>query len=87
MSDYNWVGARLRERRLAIGLTIEELAERVGIPVSLVGEIENGNTAERFGFIISLAMELGVAPEDLLNKDDAKLPDETQAAEPGRKTR
>ena len=39
------VGGRLRERRSAAGLTLKQLANRTGLSVSLISQIELGKSA------------------------------------------
>lgn len=61
--DYNAMGKRIREKRLELGLTQEQLAEKVEISTSHVGEIERGTS------ICSLAVAVNIATVLNLNLD------------------
>ena len=58
--DYRAIGRRVRDLRIASGLTQEELAEMVGISVSFVGHIERGEKKFSLETTRSLASCLGV---------------------------
>ena len=58
-------GKRIQESRRGQGLTQEQLAERVGISVGHMSNIENGKTGFSLGVLTKLRMELGV-PVDML---------------------
>ncbi len=66
--DYAYVGRRLRERRVELNLTVEELARAVQMTPDFVESIESGKVYERFTGIIVLALELGVEPRDLFSQ-------------------
>jgi transcriptional regulator with XRE-family HTH domain len=53
--------ARLRDRRLALGLTQRQLAERVGVSDALIGHYETGITKPSFEALVRLAEALGVS--------------------------
>jgi transcriptional regulator with XRE-family HTH domain len=59
-------GARLRELRLAAGLTPETLAERVGSAASTVRAHENEQNGIKPKAATAYATALGVSPEDIL---------------------
>ncbi|KZX22043.1 helix-turn-helix domain-containing protein [Rathayibacter tanaceti] len=54
------LGVRLRELRLAAGLSLKALAERLGISVSAVSQIERGAMQPSVGRLIALVDALGV---------------------------
>jgi DNA-binding NtrC family response regulator len=54
------VGARLRERRSASGLTLKQLANRTGLSVSLISQIELGKSAASMSTLYKLATALQV---------------------------
>jgi len=52
------VGGRLRERRTAEGLTLKQLANRTGLSVSLISQIELGKSAASMSTLNKLATAL-----------------------------
>jgi DNA-binding NtrC family response regulator len=54
------VGARLRERRSGAGLTLKQLANRTGLSVSLISQIELGKSAASMSTLYKLAAALQV---------------------------
>ena len=54
------VGARLRERRQAEALTLKQLANRTGLSVSLISQIELGKSAASMSTLYKLATALQV---------------------------
>jgi transcriptional regulator with XRE-family HTH domain len=64
------VGQRIRYLRRRRVLTIQELAERAGIPRwKTVQEIETGKTTPRPSTLRKIAAALGVEPGELLPED------------------
>ena len=60
---------RLRERRLALGLTQAELARRAAVTVNYVGRLEAAGAAPGIDLLDRLAAALGTAAADLLPAD------------------
>ena len=56
------IGARVRERRLMLGLTQQELAERVGITYQQAHKYETGANRISAGRLAQIADALGVEP-------------------------
>jgi DNA-binding NtrC family response regulator len=54
------VGSRLRERRNSAGLTLKQLANRTGLSVSLISQIELGKSAASMSTLHKLATALQV---------------------------
>jgi DNA-binding NtrC family response regulator len=54
------VGGRLRERRTGSGLTLKQLANRTGLSVSLISQIELGKSAASMSTLHKLATALQV---------------------------
>jgi DNA-binding NtrC family response regulator len=54
------VGTRLREKRTAAGLTLKQLANRTGLSVSLISQIELGKSAASMSTLHKLATALRV---------------------------
>ncbi len=69
------VGARLRRRRQANGLTLKELSERSGVTLSMISKAERGEVALTYDKFAALARALGMDFRDLFGQAD-----ETSAA-------
>ena len=73
-------GQRVRASRRALGLTQEELAEKVGISASFMGHIERGSRVASLETLVALCNVLQVSPQTLLqaslNALDVHLPSE-----------
>ena len=65
------LGARIRELRLARGLTQAQLAERSGVSRQLVGAVEAGRHLPRVDAAVALARVLDASVEALLADDPA----------------
>jgi mannose-6-phosphate isomerase-like protein (cupin superfamily)/DNA-binding XRE family transcriptional regulator len=59
-------GPRLREARTSRGLSVRELARRLGCSASLISQIERGVSVPSVGVLYSLATELGSSLDYLL---------------------
>ena len=59
-------GKRVRERRLALGLTQQELADRAGLHRSYIGEIELGRRNVTLKSVAKIAKVLQVDVASLL---------------------
>lgn len=60
------VGRRVRERRTAMGVSQERLAEQLGYHRTYVGSVERGERNLTLSSLEQLAERLGVEPIDLL---------------------
>lgn len=71
--DAPWdvVGGRVRAARRATGLTVRELARRIGVSASHVSQVERGIGAFSVPALYAVASELGVSMNDLLNASPA----------------
>lgn len=65
MLDMNIIGENIRTERKRQLLTIERLAEMVGITENFLGKIERGESMPSFPTIDSIACALGVSIEFL----------------------
>jgi len=59
-------GREVRRRRLALGLTLERLAERSSLTPNYIGTVEHGQRDPSLSTILALASGLGVLPGELL---------------------
>lgn len=62
----NWFGRCLKSIREQVGLTQEQLAERLSVTPQSVGEWESGRKRPMLERLPKLASALGVEPRDLL---------------------
>ena len=76
-TPWNTVGERVRELRTASGLTVRELARRVGVSASHISQVERGIGSFSVPALYAVASELGVQMHEIL---DPKAP--PVAAEP-----
>ncbi|MBR6824062.1 MAG: helix-turn-helix transcriptional regulator [Firmicutes bacterium] len=65
--DYFLIGQQIRKYRKAMGLSQEQLAERIGISVTHMSHIETGNTKLSLPVFVDIARALEVATDDLLD--------------------
>lgn len=67
---------RIKERRILLGFTQEELAERVGLQKSAIAKYENGRVENiKRSMILKMAEVLECAPCYLLGLDDSECTD------------
>lgn len=69
MEAENW-GRRIRAFRKLKGFTQENFAKRLGVSVSVLGEIERGNRVPREDFLLEIAEALNVSIEELTPKKE-----------------
>ena len=64
--DYVDLGKRVRKQRQLIGLTQQELADRIGVSTSFVGHVERGTRKASLETLVALSNALGVGVDYLL---------------------
>jgi transcriptional regulator with XRE-family HTH domain len=64
--DHPEMGDSLREARLGRGLSLRELAERLGVSPSLISQIETGRANPSVSTLYAIAAELDVSLDELL---------------------
>ena len=69
--DYELLGKRIRDERLLLRLTIEQLAERVDKSTNYIGQIERNDGKPSLETIVDIANALGTTVVALL-KDSLK---------------
>jgi transcriptional regulator with XRE-family HTH domain len=67
------LGPRLRQVREERGLSVRELARRIGCSASLVSQIERGLSAPSVGIVYSMATELRTSLDYLFGVDSAAM--------------
>jgi transcriptional regulator with XRE-family HTH domain len=83
ISDYrSSIGKKVRQERLKHGWTQEELAEKIELHPSFIGQIERGIKAASFDTLKRLSLVFGVNSAEFLNEGDVKDPGgESQSVE------
>lgn len=64
--NYYEIGQKIRKYRKALGLSQEELAEKVNISVTHMSHIETGNTKLSLPVFYDITTALGVSADSLL---------------------
>ena len=64
--DYELLGKRIRDERLLLRLTIEQLAERVDKSTNYIGQIERNDGKPSLETIVDIANALGTTVDELL---------------------
>ena len=66
LMNYEALGLRVRSARLEIGITQEQLAEKVGISTSFMGHIERGTRTLSVDTLFKLCVALNVSADYLM---------------------
>ena len=64
--DYPQIGERLRSRRQEAGLSLRDLAERLGVSPSLISQIERGRANPSVSTLYAIVAELDISLDELL---------------------
>lgn len=65
LSERSQIGARLREERERQGISLREIAGRIGVSKSLVSQIERDKVTPSVGTLWALVMQLGLTMGDV----------------------
>lgn len=68
-NTYKQLGKNIKKRRIELGFTQQELADRIGKGLNFVGKIEVAFSKPSFDTIIDIADALQIKLKDLLNFD------------------
>ena len=74
------VGSLIRRERQNQGLSLRELARRVGVSASMLSQVETGRTRPSVSTIYAIATELGLSIDALLSDREAAVATATAAA-------
>jgi len=74
------IGQQLRAARLAMGMSVREMARRVDVSASFISQLELGKTMPSVGTLYSIASELGVSLDELMRTHQAGFEEESEAA-------
>jgi transcriptional regulator with XRE-family HTH domain len=64
------IGPRLRDRRKELGISLREIARRIGVSASLVSQIERDKVNPSVSTLYALVRELGLSMGDLFDTDN-----------------
>ena len=64
--DFTLLGKRIRDERLLLRLTIEQLAEKIDKSSNFVGQIERGESKPSIETLVDIANSLGTTVNELL---------------------
>ena len=73
--DFSLLGQRIRDERLLLRLTIEQLAEKVDKSSNFIGQIERNEGKPSIETLVDIANALGTTVDSLL-KDNIKAKDD-----------
>lgn len=74
------MGSLIRRERQNQGLSLRELARRVGVSASMLSQVETGRTRPSVSTIYAIATELGLSIDALLSDKEAAVATATAAA-------
>jgi len=64
------LGARIKNRRAELGITIRDLAAKTDLSASYIGDIENQRTTPNSSKLVAIASALAMPIEELLDSDE-----------------
>ena len=76
------IGPRLRAQREQLGLSLRELARRIGVSASLISQIERDKVNPSVSTLYSLVRELGLRMGDLFSDEGASVTAPASASSP-----
>ncbi len=80
--DKRTLGRNIRQARCRLGLTQEQMAERIDMAPEVYGRMERGHIVPRLERFVAICRVLGESPDRLISR-----PDEEKAADTGPKAR
>jgi transcriptional regulator with XRE-family HTH domain len=82
MSPPDQIGRRLREARMARGISLRELARRVGVSPSFVSQVERGKANPSVGTLYAFVTKLGASLDELtVERPEPVVADESAPAD------
>lgn len=81
--DGRWaaMGAAIKERRLALSMTLVGVADRSGLSQPFLSQVENGRAKPSMGSLYRIATALGTTPQALFGGASAAAPALARAAD------
>lgn len=76
------LGARLRSRRKALGLTMQQLADEAGLTIGFISQVERGISSPSLSSLTSLARVLQMDPGKLFAQPPSSGPTTTAGQRP-----
>lgn len=81
MTDSEKMGKRVNTFRNKLEMSVDDLAERVGLPVSLIEDIESGTVSPNLGVMVKIARALGQRVGTFMDDQIARDPVICRSAE------
>jgi transcriptional regulator with XRE-family HTH domain len=75
-------GARIREQRKALGMSLRQLGQQVGVSASMLSQVENGRCQASVATLYKLVNELGISFDDLFDPPTGPSSSPSPAAVP-----
>lgn len=75
LPSYEQVGRRIKEERLRAGLTLNELAKRVGVSTSYISLVENSKSVPSLKILDQICTSLSIHISMLFAEHEEKVPD------------
>jgi transcriptional regulator with XRE-family HTH domain len=70
-NDVPWLGQRLREERVKLGISLRALARDVGVSASMISQIETGKSQPSVSTLYAITSSLGISIEDVFEPPDS----------------
>jgi len=74
MDGHDPLGTRLRERRRQLGLTLKEVADRAGLSIGFISQIERGITTPSLSSLVGVSRVLKMHVSDFLAQPRGTVP-------------
>lgn len=74
------IGENIRRNREKRGMTQKDLAEKVGITLGAISQIEAGKTGKKFDTLRDICISLNVSADEILNLEKENSRKELKAA-------
>jgi transcriptional regulator with XRE-family HTH domain len=72
-NDVPWLGQRLREERVKLGISLRALARDVGVSASMISQIETGKSQPSVSTLYAITSSLGISIEDIFEPPDSAV--------------
>ena len=72
-------GARIREQRKSLGMSLRQLGQQVGVSASMLSQVENGRCQASVATLYKLVNELGMSFDDLFDPPSGSSPSRAAA--------
>ena len=74
------IGENIRRTREKRGMTQKDLAEKVGVTLGAISQIEGGKTGKKFDTLRDICISLDVSADEILNIEEKNSREHLRAA-------